>query len=449
MISTLFNLVIVSIFLYFLYKVVSYNKGYSIVLLLHMFFSIWMILSVVYIETGIYNRNLNTITYFNFSTFRLLVFEFIFFGTIFIWAKLTKIKDYNSKLINLKVNRNILYFSNRIIFLINLLFIFNAIISGNVLTNSNITRFNFYEVYSKIGFIRPLSYLINPLSCILGLNFIYSKTIKTKCLSMINVCLTLIYAFLTGNEFGVLFYILFYFCLPIVIYLVNSTKNKKQWIKEFLINYKKIILFIALLVSFVILVKINSFNHVNVFSEITTSPFSAFIYRALGLQGDTWWATDNLVINGYNDIGQLGNELMAIFNDSMKSEVGIQYLMKLILPQESLNRYIWGGSELMSGYPAINIAMYGYLGNVFITILDASLFFLLTSYTYKNILKKRYLRVFLSITILDQAMKVVGISGIWYLGNIIPTISMISIIFIEFINVTIGNKIIKYKKILY
>lgn len=447
MISILLNVIILLIFICFLFKMIKELKGYCCILILHMFFTIWLLMSVAYIETGIYNRNLDMITSFNFSTLRLWIYEFTFFLTILIWAKKTNIRSYDKKIKKIKASKNSVNISNTIVLIINCLFIFNAIISGNVLTDSNITRFNFYESYSQMGFVRPLFYLINPLSCLMGLNFIYSSNKKAKYLSIINLFLSLLYAFLTGNEFGVLLYIVFYFFLPIAIYLVNSIEDKRQWTKLFFAKYKKFILFSMVAFLFVILIKINSFNKVNVFSEITTSPLGAFLYRAFGLQGDTWWGTDRLVMAGYNDIGQIRNELIAFFNDSMKYNAGIQYLMKLILPQNSLNRYIWGGAELMSGYPAINIVMYGYIGTFFMVIIDATLFFLLTSYAYKKILKKQYLRVFFSIVLLDQTMKVIGIGGIWYLGNTIPIISISMICIIEFTNLTIGSKIIKYRNL--
>lgn len=414
-------------------------KGYFIILMLQVFFSIWLVASVGYIESGVYNRDLEIVTTFNFSTLRLVIYEFIFFITIWCWAKITKINVYNYRISNIIVNKKVQYFSNTIVFLINILFTLNLILSGSILTNSDISRFNFYTTYSKIGFIRPLFYLVNPLSAVMGLNFIFSRNKKIKILSLVNVIIMLIYARLTGNEFGVLLYIVFYFFLATIINTVNSIEAKRNWVKIFIKRYKKYILYAICLFGLVILVKINSFKHVNVFSQITESPIGAFLYRALGLQGDTWWATDKLTINGYKDTMQISNEFKAIFDETMKGQVGIQYLMKLILPQTSLNRYIWGGAELMSGYPALNIAMYGYIPTALITIIEASLFFELTSYVYKKVIKKQYFRVFLSVALLEQVMKVFGIGGIWYIGNLIPIMSIILILVIEYVYITMGR----------
>lgn len=415
-------------------------KGYFTILMLQVFFSIWLVASVGYIESGVYNRDLEIVTTFNFSTLRLVIYEFIFFITIWCWARITKINVYNFRIPNIIVNKKVQYFSNIIVFLINILFILNLIVSGNVLTNSNISRFNFYTIYSKIGFIRILFYLVNPLSTVMGLNFIFGRNKKIKVLSVINIIIMLIYARLTGNEFGVLLYIVFYFFLPTIINTLNSIENKRNWVRIFVKKYKKYIGYAICLFGLVILVKINSFNHVNVFSKITESPIGAFLYRALGLQGDTWWATDKLVINGYKDTMQISNEFKAIFDETMKGQVGIQYLMKLILPQTSLNRYMWGGAELMSGYPALNIVMYGYIGSIFITVIEATLFFGLTSYVYKKVIKKQYFRVFLSVALLEQVMKVFGISGIWYLGNFIPIMCIILILVIEYVYITMGKR---------
>lgn len=117
------------------------------------------------------------------------------------------------------------------------------------------------------------------------------------------------------------------------------------------------------------ILKIRSFEKVNVYSAYVSTPVAAFFYRALALQGDVWWAVDKQVLAGYNGFNQLAIELNGLFDNNLAQDTGIYYLMKLIMPEQRYNSYIWGNATLTAGYPAINIAIFGYLGAIPIVIL--------------------------------------------------------------------------------
>lgn len=445
MIANLFNLILVCFFVAYIWRFFKVTKSYFIIIGLHVFFAIWLVFSVAFIESGVYNKDLMTNTYFNFSTLRLIFYEVIFFQTVLFWYKRSDLRNIKSN--NVRVNRVkekniqvILYMG----FFYTLYTVLNMLVSNNVFINDDVTRFNFYDEYSVLPFAQVVSYFAQPMALLLGVVLCKSCRKRRKVFSAIILVLLLIASYGTGNEFGVLFYLCIYYIIPCTIdaFIKIDWRTASDWIKEIFLKYKKYIL-LAIVVFFgACAVKIHSFTKVNVFAEYVSSPIAAFLYRAFALQGDVWWAVDTMVLDGFNDIGQIVNELCGLFGVADEQNIGIYYLMNLILPKATLNNYLWGNSTLMSGYPAINIALFGYVGAVFVIIIEASIFFWFSSYVYKKIIKQQYLRTFLAIYIYIQFLKIYNISGYYYIGNLIP----ILFIFILLVLETCVSQNRKYKR---
>jgi hypothetical protein len=448
MLPLLFNISIFVMFLAFLWYFFMYTKAYSSVLLLNIFFSIWLVASVVYIEVGVYNKNLLTMTYFSFSTFRLLIYEFIFYFVILFVFKFKKVNRFSALYIN-KVNsyQKPLFMLNIVVTIYTFYLFLDPIVSGNVFTTMNLTRFNYYTSYSILPAAQICSYFLYPMLLIEGVIFADTKRKSMRVWSLFILFVSLITAYMTGNEFGVILYSIFYFFLPWLITTLNNGNitQRRKWINNILNRYKKQFLFGFCAVVAVCVVKVYSFTKVNVFSEIVSSPVGAFLYRALALQGDTWWAVDQKVLAGMTDFEQLKVEFAGLFDANLSQDTGIYYLMQIILPTESYQNYIWGSATLMSGYPAIDIVIWGYWGAILIVVLEAVFFALFSIYVYKKILTRQYLRIFMSLFVYVQLQKVVNVSGYSYLTNTIPLIFLVLLILIEFFS---GLRLMKRNKIL-
>lgn len=432
MFSNIINVAVVIFFAMYLWRFFKITKTYFIVIVLHIFFAFWLVVSVAFIESGVYNKDLLTITYFNFSTLKLVFYEIVFFETVLFWYRRSKIKCYEYDYVGTSFvkERN-----HQIILLISgcysIYAFLNMLISENTFTNSSVTRFNFYTTYSALPFAQVISYFAQPIALLLGFVLCRSRRRKRKIFSLFIFLLLIIANYGTGNEFGTLLYLGVYYITPIGIDLFGTIewKTTKEWTKTLLVKYKKYIILVGIAFLAVCIIKIRSFSKVNIFAQYASTPFAAFLYRAFALQGDVWWAVDVKVAGGFNDIVHFFQELGGLFGLVKEQDLGINYLMKLILPQSSLDNYLWGNAQLMSGYPAINIAMFGYIGTIPVIILEATIFAKFSTYVYKKIIKQQYLYSFLAFFVYIQFLKIYNISGYHNICNIIPAVFIFLLIF--------------------
>lgn len=434
MIANLFNITLVIAFVMYIVRFIKKTKTFSIILALHILFSVWQICSVAFIESGVYNVDLLTDSYFNFSTLRLLIYELLFFEVMLFWYKRSKLDDATSIYAGTRFFREKYH---QIILMVAVAYvgyeILNMLVSENSLSNSSVTRFNFYMSYSVLPFAQTLSYFTQPMVLMLGCVYSNCRKKWRKRLSVVLLLGMIVACYGTGNEFGVLLYLIIYFFTPTVIKAFGSIswQTTKQWFSTVFSKNKKIIYAGIAFLLFASCIKIMSFTKVNVYSEYVSSPIAAFFYRALALQGDVWWAVDTKVLGGYNGIAQLGVELLGLFGDDGAQNTGIYYLMRLIMPESRFNNYIWGNATLTAGYPAIDIAIFGYIGAIFVVVLEASFFFWFAKYVYMKLIKRQYLRLFMSFFVYLQVMKVYNISGYSSIANLIPIIFILLLLIVE------------------
>jgi len=432
------NVLLVGLFLIFSIYLYNEAKEYFPFIIPIWFMHAWMIISVAYLENGC-NIVYHMTTYYTGATLRLVILEFTFFLALIFGIRLFSSKF--NKSIDLKiagVSKNFIMNSWMcIIFFAALILLIDTIISGNVLTNKDITRFNFYKDYSKLSFVTwAISLFIDFLNCLNGILFL--EYLKTKRKRKIKLCIfilliTIVYKYLIGVEFGGYFYLIVLFTAPLLL------NYKKKRIPIF--TCKNVITIIVLLLL-VLIPKIMFFSTSSVYSGVSDSAIGKFQYRALALQGEVWWGVDNKYINNQiNSNGQLQNEISAFLNDTNRYSAGIWYLSYLILPNYDHQS---NDATLNCGYPAINLAIFGYQGALFFQIINGLIFALSVVYLHNKVLNQQYLSAFFGCGVWFMLYDAFYMGGLWYLGGTTMKLSLFSIVIIE-ISVRILRK--KYRKI--
>lgn len=411
---------IICIILFVLFTVYLYNSMRVLfpLCLLQCIQCIWLLISSAYIEAGSYIIDIDRNSYYTGATIRLMLYQVLFWGVVLLlYKKYARFFNMENKS---DINKSTAKKIQGILFIYNMVLFANVFISGSVLTNENISRFNFYTTYSILPIAKYLSYFILPVSTINGLVFVkYNK----KKWSIINLLLDSLYMYLVGEQGWNYIRLFLYFCFPLLIMLVK---------KHFrFINFKRVVLFI-IITLLAVTPKIKHFEEHGLYKFKSDSSIEMLMYRALILQGDVWWEIDRQVWESREpDFSQIKTEIQSFYNENQKENAGIYYLMKRAMPQDEYMRYTLAGGTLNNGYPVINIAIFGYLGTILTTILDGIIFFYLIKYIFKCILNNFYVRLFCITFIYLQYHKVISMGGINYMGNLFPIACILIIVFVE------------------
>ena len=410
---TTLNTLIIIIFVFLI--VLFYNKA-PIIFPIMLPFVLNMLLNVIssaYIEEGIYMADISKSSYMTGSTIRIVLLYTVFVVSMIFCYKnnIKTISNFKEESLTKKQCCRML----RLVSIYVLYLYVDILISGSTLTNPEITRFNYYGKYSTLPLIPTLGGFRTPMALICGMVFNSADTFKYRIHSCACLGLLFISWYLVGNQFTGLIYLAIYFFMPI---LVSALFNKMKVIK-----LKNIVLFITAIIVAMI-PKLSYFQNHGIYglnNSVYNSAVSLLLYRAFGLQSETWWELDRQISEGgHIDFDHMFTEFGSMLKIVDQKESGIYYLMNRVMNSNDFSRFMNGNGTLCSGHPALEVAMWGYIGAAIAMIIEACLFFALVKSLSKAILEKKIIDCIVISVLFTETIKVFNIGGFFWLTNTIP-----------------------------
>ncbi len=422
----------------FVYKA---SSEYFFIFIYLFFTHIWMIISNLFIENGVYLIQTFRQGEATGATVRLLMLDTIFFVVVCFSLKLlSKHKTIREEIYvnvdNTEEGNNVNLWLNIMLF-VSLYCLLDVLVSGNIFTNSAINKGNYYALFSRLPFAYYLDLMAVCFAFIAGMIFWESlkQRNKKRIIKIISIItITILYRFLRGLTFTTNFIYIVSFVTPIMLHFR---------IRHLKIN-KKIFAIMGFVLAILIAVKVNDFstNYSNAYAGVknTETAFGKLIYRGLALQGEVWWGIDDMVVNkNANDISQISNEVKSIVDSDEVYKSGIYHLMTMLN-----HKFSRDGSDnltLNCGYPAIIISIFGYSPiTILIIIVEAFLYAVIIVYTYKITMKKRYAHAFFAYGILSDLNVAFIMGGLYYFFTTKIILCLCGLILL---NRVCGNKKIK------
>lgn len=415
-----FNIIIFLILMNYIYSLFKKNKELMFLLIPVLYVYVWCIASTIYLESGeIYISDLSMTSSFNFSAFKLMMYLFVFLTAIYFSFHYKKGK------VSYKNNRNFGQLqlsesqSRNFLFLglfIAMIWMADVAISGNVILTPGLTRFNYWDSYSKLSFVKYAVYFVNPMSFIMGI--IFSKSLKrlSKILSVFTILFYFILSYLIGNQFSALISILLYFVIPVLFIKYDSFTKKQK---------TRTIVLVLILFAIVGYIKIKALTDYN-----------EFVNRFLVLQGDLWFATDIHVTNHGANFGAFIENIEDIISGKSSE---MDYLMRLVMPTTKYTIFKNGNVALYSGFPAYEIVSFGYIFSVIVVVLEGIVYGRFLKYIDKKIRHENMLLVLFAVYVLVQYNKAFTMCGYSYMFNLIPILCLLFVMFYE----TVRNAMFK------
>lgn len=396
---------------YIIYKKTS---EYFILYFYLLFTHIWMIASNIFIENGVYLIQTSRWSRFTGSTASLLLIDTVFFGTICVSLLLFAKRRDKRKKEAVRIDDTIKGKNENvwlnIFIIVSLYCLVDVLISGNILTNSSVSKGNYYAQFSKLPFARIFDAMFLCFGFVDGMIIWESykngkKRRIIKC--VIPILIVLAARLLKGMTFTTNLIFLLSIAIPI---LMNANLRG--------IKIKRKYIFLAILLGVSLIgIKIYDFSlHSSYYSGVsgTTTALGKLIYRGFGLQGEVWWGIDDLVVNsGAADPSQISNEISSMYSNESLYDAGIYHLMNLLG-----HNYTKDGSDnltLNCGYPAIIISMFGYSFITFLIVaIEGIVYVMVLLYVDKYRRQKRYAHVFCLYGILSDLNVAFIMGGAYY-----------------------------------
>lgn len=395
------------------------------ILLLVLYQYIWLIISCAYVEQGVYLTDTHVNAYFTYSSVRLLFLCIAFYIGLILGKKFLEYFGFSKIGVqnNLTNWRFVETIGLGICAILTIILLLDVSISGSVLTNSAINRFNYLSEYSRIGLVRYISYLHNAIFLFLGMCVSFSSTKAIRIISIFVVVGNIVFFALTGNESGAYLTNGLFFCIPSLLRLLSSVSFSKS-------DKVKIRKACTFLLGAIVLILIYKYVASRGYSILGAETEDSFFYRLFALQSNTWWNIDKGVLGGSAWPSQFEVELHSLITGT-NEESGIWFLMKQIMPLNEYIRYVDGFATLNGGYPAINIAIYGWLFGPIVTVFDGLIFYCSSYILYRKIIRMQYCRAIVWTLVFNQIVRVYTMGGIGYLGNVIPKLCFVVFLYIE------------------
>lgn len=422
MIIDILNIVAIALYVGTVLHMYNKHTDYFISMLIILVYWAQLLVSSAYIETGVYLKDIGITSYATGVTVRLFIMIEIMIFTIMYfagkWKKNVESTDEEIASVFNCAKWNIL------LLLLYGYRLLDILISGNILTNSGVTRFNYFADYSKLPFAQVVDYFSYPMLWVAGYNLIHASNRKQRCISIGIMLMNLISLFLRGIQFGGYLQCAIYFLSPLLLTLAKKRK---------LLRFRYILLATVLLV----VMMIPKYNH---FSEALkenradtsyglTTAYEFLMYRMLAQEADLTWEIDRQVFEQGNiDPGHYLYELASILGIPVDAETGPHYLMKRGCSLSALAIYSRGAALVTGGYPMIYPAMFGYLLSVPFLLLDGFLIALLCRCICQSLKEKRLIRLIMATYILCQCYTIVISADLSSVGNIIPRIFIVGLI---------------------
>ncbi|OAO78695.1 hypothetical protein TGS27_2334 [Geobacillus stearothermophilus] len=394
----------ISLIIYILLGIYMFKvntKHYIYIFLLY-FYQFTAIVSSLYIEHGVFITEQARYSYPTGATARLVLYNLAFFLPLsFFLRKIFDKELRTNKLIKRdKINNIIGVVMISAISVSVILLFYNLLKTGIPLfSDGQITRYIFWEKFSKYEWAQKIHYQVSLMGFILGLIHATSKGKRVRLASVFLLILIISYLILFGEKFSSIFRTLYMYLIP--FYTIKFINKKKYFEKRDVL---------LILTIFVMLIGLTVFHY----SQKEGSALELMIYRALGLQGHTWWGADEyLLTNKTFDYAQhLSDEWKGIIDPTQnRFNTGMRFLMILIGEPRLVDIYISNNVNFTMAYPAITIFTFGYVGAVIFQILFALVFSFIISLFYNSIAKKQYF-----ISILATKLYISGFT-LFYQGD--------------------------------
>lgn len=436
--QNLFNGLLLIIFVLFVLRFIKSLGKYWPVMIVALYSFAWLLLSTAYVESGVSMADTGSVSYFDFSTLRLLIYILVFFLGVYFAKRIlidrksgrrtTAVSPSDAYASSGEITKsNIISLGLIVVAICDLILLVNIVVSGSIMTNSSINRFNFYSTYSKMSIAIYIIYFEYGISLFLGMVSAFSKSKLQKNLAVVLLAAFLGYLYLTGIQGTEILVVLLFFLIPKLIAVFSNRDisiNKKQ--------IRRIVIATALVFALIVLLKYIGLQSTLIYGAENEN---SFLYRLLVLQANTWWNTDTFCLNylPFGDFSQLESEVSAFFSDTEKYDAGIWHLMQIIMPSSEYDRYLFANATLNAGYPAINVVIYGYIGAAFACFVDGAVYFCLGYYLYRKVIQQQYVSAAVFSVVFFAAYRVISMGGIWYLGTSLSKFLIFILLFVELI----------------
>lgn len=402
-----------------------YNKHteYFFALLIILIYWTQLLVSSAYIETGVYLKDIGRTSYATGVTIRLFLMIELMLGVISYLAKR------HPKQIPISPREGAYNFRDfkGILWLLFLMYTYRLIdilVSGNILTNSAVTRFNYFSKFSKLPLANVVDYFSFPCLWILGYIMLLGENKRQRLFPLFIVLMNYVSLFLRGIEFGGYLQCTAYFFGPLLLSMATRRK---------LVRIRYVVL--ASLALIVMLIpKYRHFSEAILNGTADTSyglkTASDFLmYRMLAQEADLTWEIDRQVwFQSKVNPGRFLETLKGLLGFPVQiSET--QYLMNRACSSSALNIYSRGTATVTGGYPIFWMALFGYgFGFVFL-IIDAYLLFLVAKCICDGMARQRMFLLMAGGYLLCQCYTIVICANVSTIGNLIPRLLIIFLLF--------------------
>jgi hypothetical protein len=361
------NLIAMTCFLLYGFFVFKHRR-YGAYLVFLYIAQLWSIVSCFYIETGIYITEQKVYSFSTGATFRLVIYNTVFFTAVVAAVNALTKRNQVEKRITLR-NKQLwnLWF-------IPIYMVATAMFANSLLTfiaySNNYTRFNFwdYAIFPKVGFLYQFFYV---LIFIAGFLYRVNKgNRKYQGLAITSFILFNGSMILIGHKFSPIYMSTLLFLIPIL------SENASFLVR----NKKRIIVYGLIIVGIFLTLSINEYAK----SVGEENALNFVVYRILGLQGHLAWGTDLLVQTGnVNYNSNFSNEIAELIEPtSSHSNVGMKKLMWAVGGQVGSD-FINNGVNFTMGFPIITAYMVGgFQATVLLSFLGAVFGLLIAGFNY-------------------------------------------------------------------
>lgn len=404
----IFNLIIIVLVFLISYHLYKSKTIIFICFLPFLVQYLWMFLSILVIERGIYIDEQDRNGEFIFASFYLLSFfiasivSFVFFFKLF--DKIFKIEIPRIRLFKVDEMKIVMVITTIIIFLSYL----NLLSSPSTYNDSTISKFNYWE-YARFPILKGvLGSTIGYLPFIFGI--VYKRYKKT---TILFILLYLFYLVGVDQKFTALLFGGISFLLSYSIINFNFGNNK-----NILLFKKRYLIIIGILLFSLVLLK---YTYKNSYAHLGLSPVESVFYRAFGLQAHLFWGvSEKYVINNKPNTW-----------DISELPYGMHILMEDFIPinQKKHLKSLWErGVSWTNGYPAILLRIFPFP----IAIVFHFFIFSIIPFTYALLVKAFKRKNFLLAIILFQLilwlLNVYSMAYFYRLSKIIMIFVLISLL---------------------
>lgn len=382
------SIICIVVLLFFILK----NPKKSLLGYFSIFSILLSLLSIYFIEKGLYISELGINSYQSNGTIRLSIYFITFIIVFFSTFKLDDTAQIRQPrgLINTYVYKYSLIFTY---VLLAYLFL-DLAISGCPLFNSSLpSKFNYYLKISRLPLTSKFMTLITYyIPIILGSLYDIKKDekkYKIKCnLTIIIMC---IYMFCVGYKISGIRQIIIGYLIPIVY------RNIIQ--KKVTINIKFVKRIVTIIIFFLLALFINYSifsNGMNAIDKMKT--------RIFALTSHLWWAADitrNSHSLSIDEMINNGSEIfISIVNRSKIENVGVSKLMKLYGEKNITNYYFENNVKMGATFITTTLYDFGYIITFFVVIFFAIVYSLIIKSFSKSILNSNVLEIMILYKIL-------------------------------------------------